>query len=149
MRQWLWSICAAAVLVTGCYTAPVMPPIAFVYMNTEAPLDHDLVDTKLGSKTGRASTTSILGIIATGDASAAAAARAGNISTIRHADYEYFNVLGIYQRFTTVESRGSRSDRPWACSTRTSTRRSRSISTGRGWGRSTASRRIGTCTGRS
>ena len=65
-------------------------------------LDYDLMDTKLGAKTGTSTATTILGLVSTGDASAAAAARAGNITTIRHADYQFTSVLGIYQKFTTV-----------------------------------------------
>jgi len=44
----------------------------------------------------------ILGLVATGDASTEAAAREGGISTIHSADYSYFNVLGVYQRYETI-----------------------------------------------
>jgi hypothetical protein len=53
-------------------------------------------------KVGKSSTTSILFLFAWGDASVAAAARDGGITTIRHADYEYLNVIGLYTSFTTV-----------------------------------------------
>jgi hypothetical protein len=89
-------------LMTGCYTAPVIPAVAGVYTNTKAPLDIDYEETQLGSKIGKASATSILFLFAWGDASAAAAARDGGITIIRHADYEFVNVLGFYQSFTTV-----------------------------------------------
>jgi hypothetical protein len=89
-------------LMAGCYTAPVIPALAGVYTNTKAPMDIDYDETQLGSKTGKASTTTILGLVAWGDASAAAAAADGGITTIRHADYEFLNVLFIYQSFTTV-----------------------------------------------
>jgi hypothetical protein len=90
---------------TGCagfYSAPVVPAIAFVYTNVEAPLDINYDETEPGSKTGRASASSILGLVATGDASARAAARDGNITKIRHADYHYMSVLGLYTQFTTI-----------------------------------------------
>jgi hypothetical protein len=91
-------------LCTGCagYVAPVVPALAPVFTNTKAPLDIEYDETRLGSKVGRASTTSVL-FFAWGDASIAAAAQRGGITTIRHADYEYLNVFfGIYQSFTTV-----------------------------------------------
>jgi hypothetical protein len=103
MRSFLTAvICSVTLMSAGCYTAPVIPGTGFIYTNTEAPLDHDLMDTKLGSKTGTSSATTFLGLVSTGDASAAAAARAGNITTIRHADYQFTSVLGVYQKFTTV-----------------------------------------------
>lgn len=88
---------------TGCMIAPVVPPVGFLFNNTEAPLDVDFDDTQLGSKVGKASTTSVLGLFAWGDASTAAAARDGGITTIRHADYEFLNVFfGLYSSYTTV-----------------------------------------------
>lgn len=89
-------------LMTGCYTAPVVPAVAGVYTNTKAPMDINYDETELGSKIGKASTTTILGLVGWGDASAAAAAEDGGITIIRHADYEFLNVFFVYQSFTTV-----------------------------------------------
>ena len=47
-------------------------------------------------------TNCILGLVAWGDASAEAAAKDGGITIIEHVDYEYMNILFIYQRFTTI-----------------------------------------------
>ena len=94
----------AVVSMTGCglYVAPVIPAQAAIFSNTRAPLDIEYDETRLGSKVGRASTTSVLGF-AWGDASIATAAADGKITTIRHADYEYLNVFfGIFSSFTTV-----------------------------------------------
>jgi hypothetical protein len=86
----------------GCaYRAPVVPPVGIVYTNHRAPLDVEYHDTTLG-KRGTASSHSVLGLVAWGDASAEAAASAGGIKTIEHADLEYLNVIFIYQRFTTI-----------------------------------------------
>jgi len=90
----------ASSLLGGCYIAPLMPPQGTIYTNISAPLDLDLTNTNLGSKEGEASTESILGIAAWGDASTKAAAANGGISKIDHADYEFFTVLGIYNKFT-------------------------------------------------
>ena len=86
----------------GCYTAPVMPPQGFIYTSVKAPMDIDYNQTPPAGKTGTASTTTILGLVSFGDASAASAAATGSINTIDNADYEYMNVLYIYQKFTTV-----------------------------------------------
>jgi hypothetical protein len=103
MRSLRFAILASTVaLITGCYTAPVIPALGGAFTNTQAPLDVDYDETQLGSKTGKASTVAILGLFAWGNASTAAAARDGGITTIRHADYEFLNVLGLYQSFTTV-----------------------------------------------
>jgi hypothetical protein len=87
----------------GCVVAPVVPPTALLYTGFEAPLDLDFEEqTELGSKKGEASTTNILGLISFGDASSATAAREGNLQTIRHADYRFTSVLGLFSRFTTI-----------------------------------------------
>ncbi|MFO0982547.1 MAG: TRL-like family protein [Planctomycetota bacterium] len=80
----------------------MVPPQGIVYSGISAPLDTDLNQTDLGNKRGASSSTAILGLVAWGDASASTAARAGGIGRIKHADYQYTNVLGIYQSFTTV-----------------------------------------------
>ena len=52
---------------------------------------------------GVAEARSILWLFAWGDASYAAAAAAGGITTMRHADREVFNVLfGLYSRYRVV-----------------------------------------------
>jgi hypothetical protein len=98
-------LAACALASSGCaafYSAPVVPAAAGLYMNTKAPLDTHFDPTELGDKTGKASVRTVLWLIAWGDASAAAAAQDGGIKTIRHADYEFLSVLGVYQSFTTV-----------------------------------------------
>jgi hypothetical protein len=97
------SLCLLAVVfLAGCMIAPVVPPIGAFYNNTKAPLDVDFEKSEYGPKTGAASTNCILGLIAWGDASAEAAAKDGGITTIEHVDYEYMNILFIYQKYTTI-----------------------------------------------
>lgn len=86
----------------GFYAAPVMPPQGFGYTNVAAPIDTEFNGTSVTGKKGEASSIGILGLFAFGDASVEAAAREGNISRVNHADYKYFNILWIYQNFTTV-----------------------------------------------
>jgi hypothetical protein len=87
------------IVLTGCAMA-MSPVTGFVYSDVKAPLvatNHDN-----SSKVGRALCTSILGIVAQGDASIQAAAAAGGITQIHHVDYECWSILGFYAKFTTV-----------------------------------------------
>ena len=96
------ALCALLVVVVGCYTAPVMPPAGFVYSGISAPLTTEFSGQDAGLQSGEASSTSILGLVATGDCSIEAAAKEGGIRTVEFCDYTYLNVLGVYQRFTVV-----------------------------------------------
>ena len=74
-----------------------------VLVDTTIPLDTNLDETRLGDKTGEASTQSVLWLVAWGDAGIQAAAAEGGITTITHADLKVFSVLfGLYVRQTTV-----------------------------------------------
>ncbi len=87
----------------GCqFTAPVVPPTGLFYSDIKAPMDIDLDKTAVGAKSGEAMVTTILGVVATGDCSIKAAAQNGGITTIESVDYKFFNVLGVYQTFTTI-----------------------------------------------
>ena len=86
----------------GIYGAPVTPPPGLLYAKFQAPIDIDAQATERGSKVGRSFSQSILGLVATGDASISSAAAAGGITTIRHVDYEFENILGVYSKFTIV-----------------------------------------------
>ena len=87
---------------TACLIAPVVPPVGLVFTQNQAPLDLNYQKTDLGSKVGRASTKSVLGLIAWGDASTLAAMEDGGISEVKHADYEYLSMLFLYQSFTVI-----------------------------------------------
>ncbi len=54
------------------------------------------------SKVGRAEAQSVLGLVATGDASIQTAARNGGITKIHYVDWHVQNILGIIGRYTTV-----------------------------------------------
>mgnify|MGYP001597089268 CR=1 FL=1 len=94
--------CGGLLLLQGCLRAPVVPPYGIVYSEFQAPLYVDFNATPVATKSGQAESMSILGLIATGDASAKAAAAQGGITKIEHADYYYFNVLGVVQRYRTI-----------------------------------------------
>jgi hypothetical protein len=90
------------ILLQGCYCAPVKPAPGYIFSEYRAPLDIDFDPTMVTSKSGMSESTSILGLIATGDCSAKTAAANGGIGKIHHADYEFYNILGVIQRFRTV-----------------------------------------------
>lgn len=74
-----------------------------VYSNIALPLDTDLNQTNLGSKVGRASTHTVLWLVAWGNASTSSAAENGGIRTINHLDREIeLYLFGLYSKSTTV-----------------------------------------------
>ncbi len=71
--------------------------------DVKLPYDLDLDRTELGSKTGTAEAYSVLWLFAWGDASYAKAAENGDITILRSADQEIFQVLfGLYTRWRIV-----------------------------------------------
>jgi len=95
-------LCLAASGCAGCYRAPVMPGMGSFYADVHAPLDVDNDGTVIVEKHGEATAENVLGLIVTGDASIAAAAKAGKITKVSHVDYKFKNILGIYSKFTTI-----------------------------------------------
>lgn len=115
MRLQLWgllALLAAAPLMAGCSTpfakAPVQVPPGWIFQETRAPLSINYDETAANpGKHGAATITYICGwplifnsSFANGDAGIKAAAQNGNINEVAYADYETYNVLGIYSRFT-------------------------------------------------
>lgn len=82
----------AALLFQGC-----------AYSHIQGPLDTNFDNTVLGSKVGKSHTRSVLWLVAWGDGGTKAAAENGGITTITHADFEYYvYFFGVYTRVTTV-----------------------------------------------
>lgn len=89
--------------LVGCVRAPFVPPQGYAFSQTKAPLDIDFGNTELaGMNKGSAEVMNVLGLFTFGDASAKTAAENGRISTIVHADYEHFNILGLFQKTTVI-----------------------------------------------
>lgn len=95
----LSSIAAASALFTACAAVGVAPVTGVLYTDTSSPV---AVGSGTGSKEGRATCTSILGWIATGDCSVKAAASAGGVGQIKSVDYKTKSMLGIYAEVTTI-----------------------------------------------
>jgi len=93
------------VFAVGCYTAPVKPPAGALYTSFKAPLQTDFHATKISSRSGKAS-TSYLALwyftFAWGEAGVEEAARNGNIKKVDYVDYEYLNVLGVFNQFSVI-----------------------------------------------
>ena len=94
-------------LAGGCSTfrAPVQPPVGALFTNYKAPLIVNADGNVLGPKKGTAKVRYLYAYlfpvdIAWGEAGLREAARDGDITTVRAADYEYLSVLGLYQEFT-------------------------------------------------
>ncbi len=56
----------------------------------------------VGTKEGQSCAQSVLGLVATGDASIKAAARAGGITRIASVDHYTRNILGVLGEFCTI-----------------------------------------------
>ncbi len=86
-----------ALAMTGCASNV---PMGMLYTDQTLPIT--ATTQNVGSKTGEATCTSILGLLATGDCSVQAAAKAGNISKVSTVDTKINSILGIYGTYTTV-----------------------------------------------
>ncbi|MEM1013726.1 MAG: TRL-like family protein [Planctomycetota bacterium] len=96
----------AAVAGTGCYAGSgvgVAYAPGFLYSDYTYPAYANGGGT-VGTKSGEAMITSILGLVATGDASIRTAASNGGISEVMTVDTKVTNILGIYSTVTTVVS---------------------------------------------
>lgn len=93
-------LCGLLSILGGCYLAPVVPPVGIAYANVTAPLDPDTAGSPCGGKVGVSTSYSIASLFAWGDCGLAAAAKNGKLSKMDYADYQFLNVLGVYQQFT-------------------------------------------------
>ena len=115
MRFYSWGLLAGlglAAMLAGCSSpiaqAPVVPPVGFAFEHVKAPLSIHYIRTEANPpKEGTARTRYVCGwpimmiaSFAWEDASIESAAKQGGINEVAYADYELFNVLGIYSEFT-------------------------------------------------
>ena len=106
MRKLIVGSSAAALvaLFTGC--AGVAPSAqsgrltGLVYSDYSGP--HSVTANSGSSKSGSASATSILGIVASGDASVQAAAASAGITKIQHVDQKMERILMFWARYTVT-----------------------------------------------
>lgn len=85
-----------AAFMSSC--AMVRTPLSgYLYSNVKSPVA--VTGNSGSSKVGTAQASSILGWVATGDASIEAAAKSAGISKIHHVDEEGTNILGIFATY--------------------------------------------------
>lgn len=89
-----------AFALSGCAVATA-PVNGFLYSNVTAPVGITGSADK-PTKVGRSYARSILGLIATGDASIDTAAKNGGITKIHHVDHETQVILGVIADYTTI-----------------------------------------------
>lgn len=88
----LLAVAAVGALLSGC-----------IYLDATRPLDTDMNQTPIGTKTGESRLYSVLWLVAWGDAGIQAAARNGGLKIIHNADTRnevYF--FGAFARRTTI-----------------------------------------------
>jgi len=107
----VFAVLALAGLMCGCagvrmVNAPVVPPVGWLYSDYSAPMEVNYQGSDLGTRKGSAKTQYILipfpiaFDIAWGDAAIQEAAEDGGITTVKGADYEFMQVIGLYAECT-------------------------------------------------
>lgn len=102
----------------GCathYSAPFRPPGGLLVTSVRAPLSTHFNNTPVRAEHGEASTIYMRDCIFTGidvafqECDIASAVKKGDLATVDYADYDYFQILGIFGRMK-VNAYGSRVD---------------------------------------
>ncbi len=102
MKRALVLACAVVVLAAlGC--AGLGPTYGFLSTDVKIPeirlaVENDGVGTKVGTATSK----NVLGWVASGDCSIAAAMKNGGITRVHTVDYHVSNILGVYAEYTTI-----------------------------------------------
>lgn len=108
------AVTAVVLPLSGCagwtlYSAPVKPPQGALFVDVKAPLTAEFNATPVGADLKKVSKTKTGffrdfiftgGTMAWDDVAIAEIARRGGIEEVAYADYELFNILGIYGTFT-------------------------------------------------
>ncbi len=92
-------------MMTGCGAFIAFGGGGTLYQDTKTPLGDISYwgpSTSSAAKKGEASYTSILGILATGDASLKEAMETGGITKIHHIDQQVTNILGIIATYKII-----------------------------------------------
>ncbi len=89
LALWFFANCASV-------QTPVM---GVIYTSVKGPIDSN---NGKAEKKGEACATSILGLVAFGDASIHAAKVDGGITNVATVDFDSFSILGVYSKFCSV-----------------------------------------------
>ena len=92
------------IMLSGCSMVPLGTPVNMGNLYTNISYDasgywqNDISNLKVG----KASCSSVLGVVATGDASIQAAMQEAGIKKIHHIDYNKKSILGVFITHTTI-----------------------------------------------
>lgn len=100
MHLWV-RVVGIGILATGLIGCATVYPVGSVYSSLKLPVAATGAS-GTASKVGRAECTSLLSLVATGDASIEAAKRNGGITTVHHVDWEVENILGLFGKYTVT-----------------------------------------------
>ncbi|MBU6152818.1 MAG: hypothetical protein KGP28_00820 [Bdellovibrionales bacterium] len=92
----------AFLFLTACATTGMNSGTGTAFINMETTEAVTATAHKLGTKTGTACSSNILGIYASGDASVHAAAKAGGITNITSIDKQFTNYAFVYGKMCTI-----------------------------------------------
>lgn len=87
-----------SLILVGCATR--QPVIGGIYSDVIA--GENVSSNQAGNRVGQACATSILGLVATGDASIESARRAGGITLISSVDAQSSNIFFFYTKYCTI-----------------------------------------------
>ncbi|MGA6828262.1 TRL-like family protein [Nitrospira sp. NS4] len=87
------------IAITGCQ--PVASPLMGLIYN-ETKFGYEATQSPNATKEGKACANTIMGLVATGDASITAAKAAGGITEVSHVDHSAKSTLGIVAEFCTI-----------------------------------------------
>lgn len=96
MKKFLM-IVSVAVFLSSCAAYSAAPVLGALYTDVKAPAA--ATSNAVGKKVGSGKASSILGLVATGDASIETAAKKAGISKISHIDYHSKSILGIFATY--------------------------------------------------
>ncbi len=104
-KSMLAVLSAIAGLSAACASTPVKgKPMGGGSIYSEVQFNETITQEAIGSKRGESCATAILGVVATGDASAANAAKKAGINKIGSIDATHSNVLGLFSKYCVAVS---------------------------------------------
>lgn len=92
----LMFVAGTTLILSSCATVKT-PLMGVWYTDVKAPVT--ATSNSNSTKVGSAEATSILGLVATGDASIDAAAKSGGITKIHHVDEQSTSILGFFAKY--------------------------------------------------
>ena len=87
------------VTMIGCQ--PVSSPLMGIIFN-DTKFGWEATQNATATKEGKACASTIMGLVATGDASISAAKAAGGITEVAHVDHTAHSILGVVADFCTI-----------------------------------------------